>query len=137
MKKKQFYLSIVLYACWWVGACSSPAEKTYNEGAILYKKHCENCHMEDGTGLEALYPPLAGADMLESLGVNAACIIKNGLEGKIMVNGVEFETGMPAVSGLSAVEITNIVNYIHNAWGNKRAFIQLDEVEKALEDCRQ
>ncbi|BDS10328.1 c-type cytochrome [Aureispira anguillae] len=116
-------------------SCSNPAEKTYNEGAILYQKHCENCHMEDGSGLEALYPPLAGADMLENMGVGAACIIKNGLKGKIIVNGVEFETGMEPIKGLSNVEITNIVNYIHNAWGNKRAFIQLNEVEKTLETC--
>ena len=102
---------------------------------MLYEKHCENCHMADGTGLEALYPPLAGADMLQSLGVGAACVIKNGLQGKIVVNGVEFETGMAPIVGLSSVEITNILNYIHNAWGNKRKFIQLNEVQATLEAC--
>ncbi len=117
-------------------SCGNPREKTYNEGAVLYKKHCENCHMSDGTGLEALYPPLAGADMLQSVGVGAACIIKNGLQGKIIVNGVEFETGMAPIEGLSNVEITNILNYIHNAWGNKREFIQLNEVEAVLESCQ-
>ena len=116
--------------------CTNSTEKTYNEGAQLYKKHCESCHMEDGTGLEALYPPLAQSDMLEILGVKAACVIKNGLQGKIVVNGIEFETGMAPIKGLSAVEITNIVNYIHNAWGNKRPFIQLNEVEKALQGCQ-
>jgi len=116
--------------------CTNGTEKTYNEGAQLYKKHCESCHMEDGTGLEALYPPLAQSDMLEILGVKAACVIKNGLQGKIVVNGIEFETGMAPIKGLSAVEITNIVNYIHNAWGNKRPFIQLNEVEKALQGCQ-
>jgi cytochrome c551 len=109
--------------------------KTYNEGATLYTRYCENCHMPDGTGLEALYPPLAKSDMLENSGVSAACIIKYGLQGKILVNGVEFETGMEPVKDLSDVEITNILNYIHNAWGNKRAFIQLNEVQAALENC--
>ena len=110
--------------------------KTYNEGAKLYKKHCENCHMPDGSGLEALYPPLAKSDMLESLGIKAACIIKNGLQGKILVNGIEFETGMDPVKDLSDVEITNILNYIHNDWGNKKSFIQLNEVKKSLENCK-
>lgn len=118
-------------------SCDNSREKTYNEGAILYEKHCENCHMADGTGLEALYPPLAKADMLQNLGVKAACIIKNGLQGKILVNGVEFETGMAPIKGLSNVEITNILNYIHNAWGNKRAFIQLNEVEATLQECEE
>lgn len=135
MQKKITVLLLLICFGMFEFSCVNSAEKTYNEGAILYKKHCENCHMEDGTGLEALYPPLAGADMLESVGVGAACIIKNGLKGKIVVNGVEFETGMEPIKGLSTVEITNIVNYIHNAWGNKRAFIQLNEVEAILEKC--
>lgn len=118
-----------------VFSCGNMREKTYNEGAMLYQKHCENCHMADGTGLEALYPPLAGADMLESVGIGAACIIKNGLQGKILVNGVEFETGMAPITGLSSVEITNILNYIHNAWGNERDYIQLNEVEATLKAC--
>jgi len=119
-----------------VFSCTNSREKTYNEGAMLYQKHCENCHMVDGTGLEALYPPLAGADMLEVVGVGAACIIKNGLQGEIVVNGIEFETGMAPIVGLSNVEITNILNYIHNAWGNKRKFIQLNEVEETLKACQ-
>ena len=110
--------------------------KTYNEGAILYKRHCENCHMSDGSGLEALYPPLAKADMLKNLGVKAACIIKYGLHGKILVNGIEFDTGMDPVQNLSDVEITNILNYIHNAWGNRKQFIQLNEVTHTLENCK-
>ncbi len=110
--------------------------RTYNEGAVLYKKHCENCHMSDGTGLEALYPPLAKSDMLINLDINTACIIQNGLQGKIVVNSVEYETGMDPIKELSAVQITNILNYIHNAWGNKRDFIQLDQVKKVLDDCK-
>lgn len=135
MQKKIVYLFGFILLVIWGFSCDNSRGSEHSEGAILYKKHCENCHMEDGTGLEALYPPLAGADMLKSIGVGAACIIKNGLKGKIIVNGVEFETGMEPVKGLSTIEITNIVNYIHNAWGNKKDFIQLNEVESVLESC--
>ena len=113
-------------------SCGNAREKTYNEGAQLYKKHCSNCHGDDGTGLEELYPPLANADMLQTLGASAACVIQKGLKGKIVVNGITFETGMEPVKNLSAIEITNILNFIHNAWGNQREFIQLSEVEKIL-----
>ena len=109
--------------------------RTYNEGAVLYSKNCANCHMDDGSGLEALYPPLAGADMLESLDVAAACLIRHGLEGHIVVNGVVYETGMAGIEHLTDVEITNILNYIHNAWGNKRAYIPLKEVKAVLKAC--
>lgn len=132
----RYTLFTILYSLFIIYSCGNAREKTYNEGAQLYKKHCSNCHGDDGTGLEELYPPLAKSDMLEVLGVSAACVIKNGLKGKIVVNGITFETGMEPIKNLSAVEITNILNYIHNAWDNKREFIQLSEVEKILESCK-
>lgn len=116
-------------------ACNN-GEKTYAEGAVLYKKHCENCHMEDGSGFEGLYPPLAGADMLQSMGPATACIIVNGLKGKIRVNGVEYDNEMPAIKTLSAVEVTNILNYINSAWGNKAEYIQLSTITKTLDNCK-
>jgi ribosomal protein S9 len=86
--------------------------------------------------LEALNPPLAKSDMLQNAGAGAACWIRKGLEGKIVVNGREFENAMPPNLRLSATEITNILNYIHNAWGNTHKFITLEEVNKVLEGCK-
>ena len=139
MKKRlweRFFCCVccAIVSCW-MTACVGGAERKYYEGAQLYQQHCSNCHMEDGQGLEALYPPLAQSDWLETVGVSAACVVRNGLKGAIVVNGVEYGMAMPAQEKLSAVEITNILNYIHNAWGNERAFISLSEVEKTLEAC--
>jgi mono/diheme cytochrome c family protein len=135
MIKKIIFSWAILLPLFIVYACGS-GEKTYQEGAILYKKHCENCHMEDGSGLEALYPPLAQSDMLKSMGPATACIIVNGLEGKILVNGIEYDNKMLPIEGLSAVEITNIINYINNAWGNQHPYIELKEVTTILEGCQ-
>jgi mono/diheme cytochrome c family protein len=126
------WLGLVSYA---VLACGEGNQEPYQEGAVLYKKHCSNCHMDDGTGLEALYPPLAGSDMLESMDVAAACVLRNGLQGPIVVNGIQYDMEMPPMPQLSGVEITNLLNYIHNAWGNERAYISLDKVQAALERC--
>lgn len=117
-------------------ACGGEGQP-YKEGAVLYKKHCENCHMEDGSGLEALYPPLAHSDMLESMDVAAACVIRNGLQGPITVNGIQYDMEMPPMPQLSGVEIANLLNYIHNAWGNKREYIALDKVQATLERCEE
>lgn len=138
--KRQLWERFFWYSCYavvssWVVACTGGAERKYHEGAQLYQQHCSNCHMDDGEGLEALYPPLANSDWLKMVDVGAACMVRNGLEGAIVVNGVEYGMAMPAQKQLSAVEITNILNYIHNAWGNKRDYISLSEVEKALNEC--
>lgn len=125
-----FILICILFS-----ACSS-FNDPYAEGKPLYKRHCANCHMDDGSGLEGLIPPLVQADMLQQSGASAACFIRNGLKGKILVNNIEYEGEMPSNSKLSSVEILNILNYINNAWGNQRDFIKLDEVKAALTNCQ-
>ncbi|MEP5611526.1 MAG: c-type cytochrome, partial [Cyclobacteriaceae bacterium] len=47
------------------------------EGAKIYATYCTNCHQDNGKGLAALYPPLAGSDYLLENISRAACIIKN------------------------------------------------------------
>jgi mono/diheme cytochrome c family protein len=123
-----FFCLSTLYAC---------SEKTnYPEGKQLYELHCASCHGKQGEGLESLIPPLAAADMLQNNAVEVACWIRKGLEGKILVNGKEFENVMPPNERLSNTEITNIINYVQNAWGNKHKFITLEEVNQVLKNCK-
>ena len=126
------FLSLGLFLIW---ACAG-GQGGFVEGQRLYELHCANCHMSDGTGLGGLIPPLAKADFLEIGGLQAACWIRNGLAGRIQVNGEIYENEMPANIKLSDTEITNILNYIHNAWGNQRGFISLKEVQGVLEACK-
>lgn len=128
-------LALILLGGYSLLACGGETQP-YREGALLYEKHCANCHMEDGSGLEALYPPLARSDMLKSMDVAAACVIRNGLQGPLTVNGVLYDMEMPPMPHLSGVEIANLLNYIHNAWGNKRDYISLDKVQQTLDRCK-
>ncbi len=133
--KKSIVFLVLISSFFGVALSCNDGTKTYREGAILYETHCESCHMADGTGLEALYPPLAQSDMLRVMGATTACAIVNGMEGKIIVNGVEYDNKMLPIKGLSTVEVTNIINYINHAWGNENQFVPLQAVQKALEDC--
>jgi len=51
----------------------------YSQGEVLYKYHCENCHMEDGSGLGKLIPPLDSSRLTLSDPVKLVCLIRNGL----------------------------------------------------------
>lgn len=105
-------------------------------GQQLYLQHCSNCHHADGKGFARLYPPLAGSDfMLENL-PRTLCAIKIGLEGKIIVNGVDFNMKMPAGSGLAAIDIAEIATYIYNSWGNQYGIIEVKKVSEILENCQ-
>ncbi|MCC6412692.1 MAG: cytochrome c [Saprospiraceae bacterium] len=127
------YLLFVFVAIFALAGCE---QSPYRDGEALYKAQCANCHMDDGRGLGALMPPLAGADYLKKERAQLPCILMFGLADTIVVNGQTYGEKMPGVPTLTAVEITNILNYVNNAWGNQNGVFTLEEVRKSLETCK-
>lgn len=111
-------------------------QSPYIQGEILYSNFCESCHMQDGSGLGAEIPPLAGADYVAQNQEKLACMIRHGIAGPLVVNGITYNQAMPGVEVLSDVEITNIINYVNQAWGNNLGTITLGEVRRQLDACR-
>lgn len=111
-------------------------DSTYSQGKRLYETHCANCHMSDGKGLAALFPPIAQSDYLHANRDKIACIIKYGLHDTILVNGIQYDIPMDGFPTLNAVEINNICNYIFTNLGNKITVISIDETELFLTKCK-
>ncbi|MBK6621375.1 MAG: cytochrome c [Saprospirales bacterium] len=114
---------------------SACAPKGFPQGERLYTYHCANCHMDDGSGLEGLIPPLAGSDFLAAYPAEVPCIIRYGVKKEIEVKGKTYEQEMAGIPELNEYEITNIINYIHHAWGNELGYRNPEEVKSALENC--
>ncbi|MEK7257174.1 MAG: cytochrome c, partial [Bacteroidota bacterium] len=93
------------------------------------------CHMDEGTGLQGIIPPLAGADFLTIRKDELPCIIRKGLKGEITVNGKKYSTEMPGSPALTEFEITNVINYINHAWGNDFGVVKHETVREALKKC--
>lgn len=108
----------------------------YREGERLYKTHCANCHMEDGAGLHALIPPLAGSDYLKNHRQKLPCLVRYGIKDTIVVNGQVFAEQMPGVATLSEIQIVNILNFVNTSWGNQIEPFRLEETRTLLEKCR-
>jgi len=107
-----------------------------NESAKLYATHCANCHGARGEGLQRLIPPLARADYLVKNRARLACVLRKGLTGPVVVNGVEFNQVMPAADAhLTDSQITNLLNFIQTSWGNQGEVLTIREVEAQLEGC--
>lgn len=106
-----------------------------NEGQRLYATHCASCHGEQGEGLRRLMPPLAGSDYLARHRDELPCLIRKGQQGRIVVNGVTYDQVMPAHDDLTDSQITNILNFVHTAWGNQGAKHTISEVSQLLEAC--
>ena len=117
--------------------CGTACERqTYQSGQRLYKAHCANCHMDNGEGLSALIPPLAGADYLANHQDKLPCLIRNGLKDTIVVNGNTYAEQMPANAALSDVQITNILNYVNSSWGNNYPAYEPEALSQMLKKCR-
>ena len=123
-----------------VGCNSNPDQvklKQYTTaGQQLYLQHCSNCHQEDGTGLRALYPPLVQSDYMIADPGRTICLISNGLEGPIQVNGLQYNLAMPSNTGLTPLEIAEITTYIMNTWGGNAGLVPITQVKAALDSCQ-
>lgn len=116
---------------------STCQSNVYEQGEGLYHYFCANCHMDDGTGLKGLIPPLRGADYVKADPLQIACIVRNGLQGAVTVNDTTYNQVMPALkeTQISAFEIANIINYINQAWGNDFGYVKYEAVKKRLAAC--
>jgi len=91
--------------------------------------------MESGEALLGLIPPLKKSDYLERHQAELPCIIRHGLEGEIMVNGLPYNHEMPANDKFSEIEIANIINFVNHSWGNNYGYVSYDEVKETLKKC--
>ncbi|MFN3841405.1 MAG: c-type cytochrome [Cyclobacteriaceae bacterium] len=107
----------------------------YNQGEQLYLNHCSNCHQSNGTGLGRVYPPLHQSDYMKNNFETVICIMKNGLEGEIVVNGKDYNQAMPGVPALTDLEIAEIATYIYNTWEHQRGLVDVNEVSQILRQC--
>jgi mono/diheme cytochrome c family protein len=96
-------------------------------GKEIYIAQCMSCHMEQGEGIEGVYPPLAKSDYLMDDKTRSIDNVIHGLSGEIKVNGKTYDMEMSAF-GLSDEEVSDVLNYVRNSWGNKGAVVTPEEV---------
>ena len=120
-------------------SCQSESEieykRYYTIGKSVYQNQCKNCHAENGEGLGGLIPSLQKADYLSKNKIKLACMVQNGLQGLIVVNGKFYNGKMPAQTQLAPIEIAEVITYITNSFGNKQGVYGLEKVSLDLGKC--
>ncbi|PIR25870.1 MAG: nitrite reductase, copper-containing [Deltaproteobacteria bacterium CG_4_10_14_0_2_um_filter_43_8] len=96
-------------------------------GKNIYMQNCVACHQAEGQGITHAFPPLAKSDYLNADTTRAIDVLLNGLEGKIKVNGEEYDSVMPSLE-LSNEQIANVLTFVYNNWGNKGVIVTPEEV---------
>lgn len=97
-------------------------------GKDVYLAQCVTCHLDAGEGVEGVYPPLAKSDYLMADKKRSIQQIMNGIQGPIKVNGKTFDNEMTSFD-LNDQELSDVLNYIRNSWGNKGEAVKQEEVK--------
>lgn len=99
-------------------------------GKDVYAAQCISCHQEQGEGLEDVFPPLAKSDYLMADKTRSIKQTLHGVSGEIKVNGKIYSGEMTGFD-LTDEEVSDVLNYIRNSWGNKGAAVTPQEVAAA------
>ena len=128
-----------------VSACSFPVNEpekpfknlNYQEGRLVYEAKCQVCHGKKGEGTKALYPPIASSDYLASHINEIPCILTQGLDGKIIVNGKDYDTRMLPHDDLSELQIADLMTFMLNSWQMNEGNFTKEDVRELLENCKE
>lgn len=99
-------------------------------GKETYLAYCISCHMEQGEGMEGVYPPLAKSDYLMADKKRSMQQVLYGITGEIKVKGKIYNMDMTGFD-LTDEEVSDVLNYVRNSFGNKGDAVTPAEVKAA------
>jgi len=100
-----------------------------SDGAVLYLQNCSSCHQSDGRGVPGAFPPLAGNPVVSGNPTAVIAIVKNGLDGRLIVNGGAYSGIMPRWGGvLSDEQLADVISYIRTSWKNQGKPVSTSDV---------
>jgi mono/diheme cytochrome c family protein len=109
-------------------AANNPASAS--DGGAVYVANCSSCHQTNGQGVSGAFPPLAGNPVVSGNPIAAIAIVKNGLDGRVVVNGQAYSGIMPRWKGvLSDEQIASVITYIRSSWKNHASGVSAAQVQ--------
>jgi mono/diheme cytochrome c family protein len=111
----------------WQASQASDLDASIARGKTIYNTQCVTCHKEKGEGIKEVYPPLANSDYLMADKERSIGTVVNGATGEITVNGVKYDGEMVNIS-LTDDQVSDVLNYVRNSWGNKGEAVKPEEV---------
>jgi len=98
-------------------------------GKDIYTAQCITCHLEQGEGIESVYPPLAKSDYLMKDKKRSIQEVLYGITGEIKVKEVTYDGVMAGFDVLTDPEVSDVLNYVRNSFGNKGEAVTPEEVK--------
>lgn len=103
-----------------------------DSGKIIYETYCLACHQEDGSGVPNMNPPLIKTDWVLGDSVRLINVILKGLKDT-EIDGDSYSNEMPAHDFLTDVQISEVLTYVRNSFGNQASAISSQSVKRERE----
>ncbi len=102
----------------------------YEEGKLVYTKHCKVCHQANRKGIPKIYPPLKNTEKVKGDKDFLIEVVLNGMNEEIIVEGIKYKGMMASYRNLSDQEIADVLNYIRKDSDAKSDLILASDVKR-------
>ena len=127
--KKIFFLSPVFIIVS-VSLNSLTIEKAImDRGKKVYTQYCAACHQVDGGGVPGLNPPLERTTHVLGSKTKLIRIILKGMNTHEEIDGETYSNVMAPHNHLTNQQISDVLTYIRNSFGNKATAITPGDVK--------
>lgn len=99
------------------------------KGQSVYN-NCSGCHQATGLGQPGAIPPLAGSEWVSGGTERVARVVLHGLIGPVKVKGNNYNSAMTPFSQLNDKELSYVLTYIRNSWGNEGTMVTPEMVKQ-------
>ena len=111
-------LGVALTLASFQGKSSFDLKSSIARGKDTYTAYCISCHMEQGEGIDGVYPPVAKSDYLMADKKRSIQQVWKVVSGERKVKGKTDNAEMTGFD-LSDHGVSDVLNYIRNSFGNK------------------
>lgn len=85
------------------------------EGRVVYDANCVGCHQADGRGVVGVFPPLVDNDNVDDADY-VEMVVRDGLEGELIVAGTTYDGAMPAFSALDDDQVEAVAAFVQQGF---------------------
>jgi len=125
----KFHFLITAAICGLTAMTSQTNDKaTMERGKKVYTQSCLPCHQADGSGVPGLNPPLEKTSHVLGNKTKLIQIILKGMDTHEEINGETYSNIMPPHAQLTDQQISDVLTFVRNSFGNKASAISVGEV---------
>lgn len=98
-------------------------KESMERGKKVYDQYCMACHMQDGTGVPRLNPPLVKTSYVIGDKTTIIEIVLKGFDAQVEIEGEYYQNTMAPHDFLTDEQIADVATFVRNSFGNKSSVV--------------